>query len=181
MRPDAMILSAYLDGEVPQRYVPEIEKWIATDSTVRSEYDELVRLRNMLCTDPPIDIDESARRSWTAINARLLPRRVDAWHRRVAVPLPALAAAAAVVLGLAAVLLWSTLSQPPSARDYFARGSDVDVTIRVDGSDMEHVLQWLLDKNMLGEVNIQLPEQHFRVVGEPVFVKPAQYQGERLR
>jgi anti-sigma factor RsiW len=181
MRPDAMILSAYLDGEVPQRYTPEIEKWIANDPTVRAEYEELVRLRALLRVDPPIDIEKSGRLSWIAINARVLPRRVDAWHRRVVVPLPALAAAATLVLGLASVLLWSTLNQPPVPRDYFARGSDIDVTIRVDGSDMEQVLQWLVDKNMLGEVNIQLPEQHFRVVGEPVFVKPAQYQGERSR
>ncbi len=181
MRPDAMILSAYLDGEVPQRFAPEIEKWIATDPEVRNEYDALVRLRELISVDPPIDIEDSARRSWAAISARVLPRRVDAWHRRIAVPLPALAAAAAVVVGLAAMLVWSSLTSAPGGRDYLAAGRDVDVTIRVDGSDMEQVLQWLVDKNMLGEVNIQLPEQSFRVVGEPVFVKPAQYQGERLR
>ncbi|MFW5784382.1 MAG: hypothetical protein ACOCY8_07690 [Spirochaetota bacterium] len=40
------------------------------------------------------------------------------------------------------------------------------------------MLQWLVDQNMLGEVSIQLPEQQFQIVGEPVFVKPATYSGE---
>ena len=85
-------------------------------------------------------------------------------------------------LALVGVLVWSIIpagaGRPRTTR---ARANDVDVTIRVDGSEMEHVLQWLVDKNMLGEVNIQLPEQQFEIVGEPVFVKPGAYQGELCR
>lgn len=183
MRPDRMVLSAYLDGEVPERFVPDIEAAIAVDAEVRREYEELLWLRQRLDTDPPVDIGESARRSRLAIEARLrsAPARMPVWRRTVSLPLPALAAAALVVIALAGVILWSLLPGGRPSRNPLARGSDVDVTIRVDGSNMEHVLQWLVDQNKLGEVNIQLPEQRFQIVGEPVLLKPARYEEETSR
>lgn len=179
MRPDRMVLSAYIDGEVPQRFVPEIEAAIEHDPEVRATYEALRSLRDELQVEVPVDLDESSRRSWEAISSRIgQSRQRDVWHRRVALPLPALAAAATLVLALAGVLVWSLLPSSDVPGEQFARANDVDVTIRVDGSDMEQVLQWLVDKNMLGEINIQLPEQQFRIVGEPVFVKPAGYGGD---
>jgi len=186
MRPDSMLLSAYLDGEVPRRYTAEIENAIRTDEAVRADYDALQKLRRRLQTDEPVDVEASARRSWDAIQARLSETQrpvahEDVWHRRVAVPFPALAAAATVVLGLAAVLLWALLPGRATVDQYLSGGIDVDVTIRVDGAEMDQVLQWLVDKNMLGEINIQLPEQRFQIVGEPVFVKPDRVRGEVMQ
>ena len=176
-----MLLSAYLDDEVPERFARQIEVAIRNDERVRADYEALVELTRRLRVDPPVDLEQSGRRSWESIQARLEQPRPDVWHRRVAVPLPALAAAATVVFGLLGVLVWALLPLPAAPTDYFARGNDVDVTIRVDGTDMDQVLQWLVDKNILGEVSIQLPEQRFRIVGEPVFVKSAQFAGEVVR
>ncbi len=181
MRPDARILSAYLDGEVPQRFATEIEASLQRDPGLRAEYEALVALRARLNVDVPFDIAESSRRSWTEIVRRIPDRRKDLWHRRVAVPLPLFAAAAAIVLVLGGALLWMQLAQPDGTTPAIARGGDIDLTISVGGEEMERLLQWLVDKNMLGEVNIQLPEQRFQIVGEPVFVRPAQYEGGRLR
>ena len=181
MRPDAMVLSAYLDGEVPERFVPEIETAIERDPDVRATYERLLALRSRLDVDLPFDVAESSRRSWNALMREAPGPKHGIWRRRVAVPLPLLAAAAAVVVVLIGALLWSALPQPEGPTPQFARGSDIDLTFRVDGTDMERVLQWLVDKNMLGEVNIQLPEQRFQIVGEPVFVRPAQYEGGQLR
>lgn len=183
MRPDRMLLSAYLDGEVPERFVGEIEAAIEHDPAVRADYDELRRLKSVLGEEPALDVAASARRSWTVVQERIRavePRR-DVWHRRVSLPLPVLAAAATVLLALAGVLAWALVPARSPADDVLARGNDVDVTIRVDGSNMEHVLQWLVDKNKLGEVSIQLPEQRFQIMGEPVLVKPARYEGEMGR
>lgn len=179
MRPDRILLSAYIDGEVPERFVSEIEAAIEDDPQVRADYDELRGLRSVLGGEVPVDVEQSARRSWAVLQDRLRdvePRR-DVWHRRVSLPMPVLAAAAAAVLVLAGVLAWALVPRRPAAEELFARGNDVDVTIRVDGSNMEQVLQWLVDKNKLGEVNIQLPEQRFQIMGEPVLVKPAHFEG----
>ncbi|MFW6313460.1 MAG: hypothetical protein ACOC2N_06215 [Spirochaetota bacterium] len=188
MRPDSMLLSAYVDGEVPPRFVPQIEDAIRNDESVRAEYEALAGLGRRLQVDQSPDVERSARRSWDAIQARLhagddASVHDDVWHRRVGVPLPALAGAATLVLALGGILLWALLGGtlllgPPAEDDYLAGGNDVDVTIRVDGAEMDQVLQWLVDKNMLGEVSIQLPEQRFQIVGEPVFVKPSAFQGE---
>lgn len=183
MRPDRMVLSAYLDGEVPERFVPEIRSAIANDNEVRAEYEELLGLQRRLDTKPPVDLAASAERSWQVVSARVAERKPerDVWHRRVTLPLPALAAAATLVLALAGVLLWTLLPGANEPDTSLAQGNDVDVTIRVDGSDMDHVLQWLVDQNMLGEVNIELPEQRFQIVGEPVFVKQADYSDEAVQ
>ncbi len=175
-----MILSAYLDGEVPERFVPEIEEAIEHDPAVRAEYDELRRLRSRLDEPTPLDETASSRRSWAAIRERIEhpARKPDVWHRRVSISLPALAAVATVVLALIGAFVWSLLPTHSSADEYVARANDVEVTIRVDAAEMEHVLQWLVDRDMLSEVSIQLPEQHFQIVGEPVFVKPAGYSSE---
>jgi anti-sigma factor RsiW len=175
-----MVLSAYIDGEVPERFVADIEEALQSYPDVRAQYDEMVALRRRLHADSPLDVSDSARRSWKSLEARIgqvEPRR-DVWHRRISVPLPAVAAAAAIVVALAAAILWSVLPAADEGTDGFAQANDVQVTIRVDPSHMEHVLQWLVDKNMLSEVSIQLPEQQFQIVGEPVFVKPAAYPEE---
>lgn len=183
MRPDRILLSAYLDGEVPERFVGEIEAAIEHNPEVRADYDELRGLRSLLGEEVPVDVAASAERSWSVVQERVRdiePRR-DVWHRRVSLPLPLLAAAATVLLALAGVLAWSLVPAFSPAGNDLARANDVDVTIRVDGSNMEQVLQWLVDKNKLGEVNIQLPEQRFQIMGEPVLVKPARYEGETGR
>lgn len=192
MHPDRTVLSAYLDGEVAEPFATAIRESIDADPDVRRDYEELVELRERLTVEPSTSIDESMRRSWGVISARieagsgaprLRPRGSQpVWRRAVALPLPALAAAALVVLALVGVLVWSLLPARPDAGEYLTRGNNVDVTIRVDGAEMEQVLQWLVDRNMLGEISIQLPEQQFQIVGEPVFVKPAaDYPGEVVR
>ena len=182
MLPDRMVLSAYLDGEVPQRFRASIEGAIRENDEVRREFEQLQHLRQRLQDAPIPDTTESAARSWVKLNQRILgtPRRAR-WVRAVRVPLPAAAAAVLVFAAALTVLVWSFLRPSPgasAAEEYLARGSDVDVTISVEGSQMESVLDWLASQNMLGEVNIQLPEQQFSIVGEPVFVKPADYGGD---
>ncbi|MFW5742656.1 MAG: anti-sigma factor family protein [Spirochaetota bacterium] len=183
MRPDRAFLSAYLDGEVPERFVGEIEAAIEHDPEVRADYEELRGLRSLLARELPVDVAASATRSWAVVQERIgdkEPQR-DVWHRRVSLPLPVLAAAATVLLALVGVLAWALIPAGAPGDDALARGNDVDVTIRVDGSNVEHVLRWLVDQNKLGEVNIELPEQRFEIIGEPALVKPARYEGETGR
>lgn len=183
MRPDRILLSAYLDGEVPERFVGEIEAAIERDPEVRADYDELRGLKSLVGREPPVDVAASSERSWAVVQQRIrgIEPHPDVWHRRISLPLPILAAAATVLLALAGVLAWALIPARLPGDDVLARGNDVDVTIRVDGSNMEHVLQWLVEKNKLGEVSIQLPEQRFEIIGEPVLMKPAHYEGETVR
>jgi anti-sigma factor RsiW len=177
MRPDNVLLSAYLDGEVPEQYRAEMAAFIDSDPLCNARFEQLKQLRVTLHSQDTPELETRMARGLESINRRVavtsLSRTGLRW-RQIRVPVPALAAAAFVVVTLAAVLVWSFLPKAPaSAPDYLAQGQDVDVTIRVDNADMEHVLQWLADKEMLGEISIQLPEQQFQIVGEPVLLKPA--------
>jgi anti-sigma factor RsiW len=182
MLPDRMILSAYIDGEVPARFVPDIESALRTNQQISAEYHELLGLRARLQSAPMPDVAESAGRSWVRLNRRLVGSgSPKIWNRAVRLPLPLAAAALTVLIGALCVLTWALLTRGPEradAQDYLAHGSNVDVTITVDSSDMENILEWLARQNMLGEVNIELPEQQFRIMGEPVMVKPADYGGD---
>ena len=175
MRPDDVLLSAFLDGEIPEHFRTEIEASIERDPASNARFQQLKRLQVTLHHRDAPELEFRMAESLTSIRRRVsVQSRVGArfrW-RQVQVPLPAIAAAAFVVIALAAVLVWSVLPKTPaSASDYLAEAKDVDVTIRVDDADMERVLQWLADKEMLGEISIQLPEQQFRIVGEPVLLK----------
>lgn len=171
MRPDRMLLSAYLDGEVPERFIPELEAELAASPEAMQDYQELLALRRRLLALPMPDPFASAERSLVSIGRRVSLPRPAPWRRDVRIPLPALAAAVLVVV-LAGVTLATALSpRVPGAVDSLSSSRSVDVTIRVDGDQMDSVLQWLVDKNMLGEVNIQLPETRFQVVGEPVLLR----------
>lgn len=179
MRPDDVLLSAYLDGEVPERYRAEIEASIASDPAVNERYSQLERLHQLLREDSAADIRQLMDRGFASVMRRVAVRpnsRFGLWWRQIQVPIPAVAAAAVVLVVLTGILIWSFVPKPlPAAPDYLAQGKDIDVTIRVDDANMERVLQWLVDKQMLGEVSIQLPEQQFRIVGEPVLLKPGRY------
>ncbi|MCK4516708.1 MAG: hypothetical protein KAU31_15715 [Spirochaetaceae bacterium] len=182
MRPDDVLISAFLDGEVPEQFRAEIEASIESDSVCNARFKRLTRLRATLHRHDVPELESRMTESLASIHRRVavIPRfGVGPRWRQIQVPLPAIAAAAFVVVVLAAVLVWSFLPKPPaSAPDYLAQGQDVDVTIRVDDADMERVLQWLADKEMLGEISIQLPERQFQIVGEPVLLKPARLPGD---
>jgi hypothetical protein len=177
MRPDSVLLSAYLDGEIPEQFRPDIASFIENDPICRARFEKLQRLRTNLHRHDISELETRMAESLANIHRRVSVNPRDRvglrWHQ-IPVPVSALAAAAVVVVALASLLVWSFLPKiPASAPDYLAQGQNVDVTIRVDDADMERVLQWLADKEMLGEISIQLPEQQFRIVGEPVLLKPA--------
>ena len=100
MRPDDVLLSAYLDGEVPDRFRPEIESAITNDPKTRERYAALQDLRASLHRAEVPELDERMHASWQSIQRRLSVRRPPVYSvgrfRQVRLPLPVLAAAAAV-------------------------------------------------------------------------------------
>ena len=172
MKVDPVTISAYLDGEVEEPFASEIAALIENDQQAHAYAEHARETRAALQRVPVMDLDGSAARSWQMLSLMRHRTGRKGWGRRVALPVPALVGAAAALLVMVGLTVFSFLPERPNAGDYLTNASGVDVTIRVDGNDMEQVLQWLVDKNMLGEVNIQLPEQRFQIVGEPVLLKP---------
>jgi predicted RNA binding protein with dsRBD fold (UPF0201 family) len=157
----------------------QLSNVLGDEKASRETLSKLENLRELLHRNDVSDLEERQRRSLDSIYRRLSVNiRVSWWSRwrLIQIPLPAVAATALVFAALVGVFVWSILPRPVStAPDLLAQGKDVDVTIRVDNTEMEKVLQWLEDREMLGEINIQLPEQEFSIVGEPVLLKPEDY------
>ena len=176
---DELMLSAYVDGEVPSELVPQLERETASNEKLKATIGRMRQLSELLHqTDVP-DIAERKSRSLASIRSRIAVRSTGSlWARwrQIQLPLPAVAAAALIVAALVTAVVWSAVPrQQVTASDLLAQGNEVDVTIRVDDADMEQVLQWLVDKEMLGEISIQLPEQQWSIVGDPVLLKPDDY------
>lgn len=171
-------LSAYFDGELPEPGASRVRDAVASDSRYSDMIAHMERLRGLLQHRELPDIAELRQGSLHGIERRLSVRsHLGFWQRwrQIEIPLPAAAAAVVAVLALASLLIWAIVPGRAAAPDIMAQGKDVDVTIRVDDAEIEQVLQWLVDKEMLGEVSIQLPEQQWSIVGDPVLLKPTDY------
>lgn len=181
VRPDQETLSAYIDGEVAPPFAESIARAIERDPVTAQRYRRLLEIQRALPRMSPEQIDASAARSWNAVQHRIHHQAVHS-VRTVAVPLPGLAAAAVALVVLAGALVWSLVATPSiPAERLLADHGDVDVTIQLANGEMEQVLSWLADQDLLGEVSIELPEQQFSIVGEPVLVKSASYPGDGQR
>lgn len=178
---DEAVLSAFLDGEVPEPFTRQVEELLSTDAVARRRLDRLHALKRVLKDSPAPDFDASQRQVLRRIEHALARRRGRLWSHGVRVPLPALIAAGAAFAALLGLVISNSvpLRRAPAER-YLASGNDIPVTIKIDGAEMEHVLQWLNERDMLGEVNIELPSvDDFRFIGEPVLLKPGVAAGVR--
>ncbi|MFP4375983.1 MAG: hypothetical protein ACLFP4_02965 [Spirochaetales bacterium] len=179
MRPDRATISAFIDGEVTSPYREAIQEQIEIDPATRAAYEELRRVSSALPRTPEKLIAASAVRSWAAIGSRVEASRHDFWHRAVALPAPLVAAAATAVIALAAAFVWLATSgmqpEPPRLTDF----QDTGVTFRVDQGEIDHVIKWLEDRDDPREVSIRLPEQQFRIMGEPLLIRRASYSPEQ--
>ncbi|MDR0561843.1 MAG: hypothetical protein LBG73_04060 [Spirochaetaceae bacterium] len=129
------------------------------------------------------DMEAAKERVWQKIRSldRKIPprrRKNPIWGRTVAVPLPAVAAAAAVVCAVLALTLirQRTGGVPPPQEAVAAGAGMMDVQGIVPVSDMNDVLQYLGTQDGSDIVIIRLPEsRNFSSSGEPTILKAADY------
>jgi len=175
MCPDNQVLSAYLDGEVPSPWKEQVEERLQHDEECRRRYERLRAVREMVSGDLDLDVAGSRERVWQRLQeADLEQHAIPVWRRRITLPLPAAVAAGVVLLFALALTGWQMLHHPAvnAGELAMASGKDVQLTISVEDMQVEQVLKWLDSHDMLGEVNIRLPESpHFKIIGEPTLLK----------
>lgn len=172
MSRDDEILSAYLDGEVPEPFASRVREMIEQREEVRNTYNRFATLSQRLSSEPEPDFSASHARVWSRVNSRVgTSHGPSVWTRRVGVPVPLIAAAALLVVALTGLTMWSAL-RPQDAGTYLSQAQGVDVTISVNDTQMELIMEWLSKENMLGDVNIQLPaDREYRMLGDPVLLR----------
>jgi hypothetical protein len=120
-------------------------------------------------------------RVWSALAAQpglfpVKPERRSVWRRTVSLPLPAVAAAAFVVIAFLAIL---GLRSPAAVRfqeSGVAAGVGTDLQGIGPVTDMTGVLQYLSSQDTADYVIIRLPEsRNFSSSGEPALLKAVDY------
>jgi anti-sigma factor RsiW len=108
-----MILSEYLDGELPSDLSAMVRERLARDAAFKARYEAMAALRGRLRADAgldPVALADMQARVWQRLQRNLSPRpsRIPAWIAalgdlvsiRVSLPVPALAALALVFVAV---------------------------------------------------------------------------------
>lgn len=167
-------LSSYLDNELDDVTAGIVKRRLENDEEAAKRYGQFARLREHLST--PVAGEGEAREKVFLRLERHVPQHPTVWQRRVDVPLPALAAAAVMLLAVGVVALRGLVvpvASPGVAE--IPSPPDVDLTITVDQLDMQEMLDWLNRRDMLDQVTIELPDSPtFRLRGEPALIRASE-------
>jgi hypothetical protein len=181
MCPDRQILSVYLDGELPAPWKEEMEAHLDRCAGCRSKLEQYQRLSAFM-TGTPEDFSAARERVWLelgkAASGHLVRRRgARFWRQSVAIPLPAVIAAAAL-LALTFTLAVANLGsrQAVPVEKAIAAGINLDVQEIVPVADMNSFLQYLGSEDSTDFMIIRLPEtRSFSNPGQPLIIKAADY------
>ncbi|HUW41076.1 MAG TPA: zf-HC2 domain-containing protein [Rectinemataceae bacterium] len=208
MCPDRELLSAYVDGEVPEPWNGRLEGHIADCEACAKAVDGFRALSARIRSAGAEGFDESAAlsrmraRMEAALSARgepALPHRSAAprhsaefWRRRVALPLPAAAAAAVAVIALLALTLSGSfttlrsaapaLAAAPQTGPIQAMATAAELPPPGGGQtiSMDELLRYLESKNGQAALTIRLPSgASFDNSGTPVIQVAGPPQGSK--
>ena len=197
MCPDHQILSLYIDGELPSPWKEKMEAHLVSCEKCQNRLGQYQRLKAVLEEDRIGVSKELENRVWNKVSSRKTKEewkfssndekrfsttrdknRPDIWKRRVSLPFPAVAAAAAVFIIFAFLAIQgirSPITVIPQGSG-IATGIGADVQGLISVSDMNDVLQYLSREDTADFMIIRLPEtRSFSSSGEPALLKAADY------
>ena len=183
MCPDSLILSAYLDGEVPEKWAKEIGKHISTCAVCRVRMADFHTVTRSLREEKDPDFHEVMSRVWHRLEIYHKNRGDDLvpfWKRRIPVPIPMLATAAVLVLILAFTLGFNTVqSIAGKSAERKPAYSENEVSLSVDIQDFEKILRFLEQQDSIKPNVIYLPvlpknSEFFK--GEPAILRAADFK-----
>jgi anti-sigma factor RsiW len=177
------MLSLYHDDELPPPWKEKLESHLSVCPDCIKRLEQLRCLSGIL--DAPVDdyaAGPARERVWQRLSSSIAEGvsgrtwTQPVWNRSVRVPLPLLAAAAA--LALAFVVFF--VRNPRTAAPANSALSALDMQTVVPVTDMNGVLQYLGNDDSADIMIIRLPESRsFSSHGEPAIIRAADYGGGR--
>jgi hypothetical protein len=189
MCPDPQLFSIYMDEELPSPWKEKLETHLEQCPGC-AEKIEIFRRQRLLVKEAGAEsseenalMEKAKERIWRNLEAKHRMSRNNLWRRRLSIPLPAAAAAAAVIAFLAVMLFRGSpdrsgglASQPvdPVSRASFALIAEEESGI-IPMTDLNSVLQYLgADGSDI--IILQLPEsKSFLRSGDPAIIRAADY------
>ena len=185
MCPDRQILSIYFDGELPSPWKEDMEVHLTRCPECRAKLEQYRKLSAFIAGDRP-DLSAERERVWLNLGKAVSGRcfgnsgRRRFWRQSVTVPLPAVIAAAALLIATftLAVANYAVKRPVPDTGTVAAAGISLDVQEIVPVSDMDSFLQYLGNEDSTDFMIIRLPEtRSFSNPGQPTIIKAADYPG----
>ena len=181
MCPDNQILSAYFDGEVPEPWNKKIEEHLTGCSACRGTVTRFRTISGDLTESNDFLealIPESMVKVYGRVMEEVQTRHPKFWERQVKIPVPFLAAAAAMVIFFGIGYFAGQSNLPGPAPVTVAQESSPDVlTVQLDDSDMTDLAAFLKNRDEKVQVFIELPSASFsHGVDEPQLIRAADYR-----
>ena len=177
MCPDRHIISAYIDGELEHPWDTAIAEHLASCQACGSFYGKLAETRRALREEPVADWSAPMERVRQALRAHP-PRRVaPVWEKRLSVPLPVVALAAALLLFFGVTLAVTQLRPRVGfLRITKAPAGGTEIQISAPISELETLLKSVGAEDTTREDVILLPKNvRLLPVGEPRMGKAAEF------
>ena len=179
MCPDRHLISAYLDGEIESPWDKAVAEHLASCQACRLVYNKLAEASRALREEPLADWRAPMERVRLALHAATPPRRREppVWERKVSVPLPVAALAAALVLFLGVTFAVTQLRPKVGlVRITKAPAGGTEIQISAPISELETLLKSVGAEDSAREDVILLPKNvRLLPVGEPRLGKAAEF------
>ena len=178
---DRQLLSIYVDGELPSPWKEKMEAHLAECSECAKHLERYRLLSRCLHTT---NTEESVilRKVQESVFQKLskpAPKTLPLWRHRVLVPLPALAAAAAILIAFSIALISQNMRKATSINEQASMalgGMPLNAESVIPVLDRSTMFQYLEDEGVEDTVIIKLPEnQNFSSYGEPTYIKAVDY------
>ncbi|MDR1587771.1 MAG: zf-HC2 domain-containing protein [Treponema sp.] len=193
MCPEHQILSVYLDGELPSPWKEKMENHLAECPGCRKKLEayRALSVSGAMKAAESFRLESAKERVWrnleTGRGERPSPKAgtmyhaPSIWRKSVSLPLPAVAAAALlIVLGM----FWLTgpAKEAETRNTIIAADADFETPGIIPVSDMNGVLQYLGNRDSGDFLILRLPEsRNFMSSGEPTIMKAADYTRRKLQ
>lgn len=177
MCPDNELLSAYYDEELDQLWEARIAAHVAECQVCQAKLSRFGRLSDKLMLLEEPDFAASMERSWHVIQNARPTKPTPLWSRRISIPVPLLAAAAALliaVFGVGIYLNFFGVARQVAPAVAIQQPEIAPVDFQV--SNLNDLLSYLNSKDLATSITIQLPKGVDQLsVGKPQLIRAADF------
>ncbi len=175
MCPDQQLLSAYYDEELDPVWRRRIEEHLSGCASCSEKLGVYAGISGDLASAPVPDLAESQARSWQVIQAHMRHPVISLWRRRLSIPLPIVAAAAAAFVAVIGLGIFvhqpASESVEQSVADTSSFGlQTAPMNVRV--SNLNDIIDYLNSQDLGDNVIIQLPKNISQMsTGQPQLLR----------
>ncbi|MCL2705940.1 MAG: zf-HC2 domain-containing protein [Spirochaetaceae bacterium] len=172
MCPDKEILSAFIDNELEDKIKEDVQNHIAVCKKCALELESFKYLHTFCYDELTLDqIKNAEEKVWQKISHAIKPKpkKLNIWHRRIAIPIPVMAAA--VLIFVSAVLSLYLVSFNKINNNYESKFNYSESISFEKEEDFR-----LFETDQVLDVDLSLPESTiFMISGSPRLMREVDY------